>query len=262
MHVIRPGIGIECGVSGRPYAGASKLIGSRSSQKLDLSVAASQFGIDRRDDDAQFAYQVRIDERGGLRAGLRVPGRAAGVNAITLHIDLVGRQPRKRSTYAIVIHANARHQRKETHQVVADNRQVRYFLLREHFANGGTRSRQQCVRGHRDFDGLRLTCNLQREVQAHLRCIAELDIGIRSSLKAGQFRLHCVDARQETSEVVHSSFVAEDSRNDAGAVVRCCNGHARQHGARGICNGPAHGGVTGLTEPLDLDDRQNQRKHR
>src|SRR5205085_4625491 len=48
LFVIAPGIRVEFGVSDVPYAAAVKLICAGSCENLDLSVAAAEFGVHRR----------------------------------------------------------------------------------------------------------------------------------------------------------------------------------------------------------------------
>ena len=91
LFVVGPGVRVQRGVAREPNAGAVKLVAARSGEKLNLSVAAPEFRIHRRHDDAHFTDQVRIDERRRLRAGLKISSRRAGIDAVPLHIDLVCR---------------------------------------------------------------------------------------------------------------------------------------------------------------------------
>src|SRR5436189_159845 len=66
--VIGPRVGIERAVPDVPHRRAAKLVRSRSRLNLDLSVAATELGIDGREDHADFADEVGVDDRRGLNA--------------------------------------------------------------------------------------------------------------------------------------------------------------------------------------------------
>ena len=105
------------------YGGSAKTVGSGSRQELKLRIAAPQFGIDRRDDNLQFADQVRIHVRRGQ--SVRGPSRAAGrVDTVPLDIGCSETfKPGKASTNAVVLNGDARDQPIEIHDVVGDVRQ-------------------------------------------------------------------------------------------------------------------------------------------
>src|SRR5262249_5518137 len=50
--IIAPGVGVECGISNVPYRASRITVGPRTRLDLDLAVAATDFRVDRRQDDA------------------------------------------------------------------------------------------------------------------------------------------------------------------------------------------------------------------
>src|SRR5262249_41407278 len=110
--------------------------------------------------------------------------------------------------------------------VIADDWQILNFLLGKNFTNRRTRSRQDRVRLHGDFNRLRLSRYLKREIQAYLRSIAELNLDEALGLKARQLGFYCVSAGKQARQVVGAGFVADDTRYHAGCVVRSRNRHA------------------------------------
>src|SRR5262249_59552270 len=60
LLVVGPRIGVERGVPNRPCAGPVQLIGARTRQDLDLSVASSHLGVNWGKDDAEFADHIRM----------------------------------------------------------------------------------------------------------------------------------------------------------------------------------------------------------
>src|SRR5436190_1317835 len=63
--IARPRIGIQAAV-GIKQCGRSRIfVGSRSRSYDHLTIAASHFRIDRRENDLHFADEIRIDDGGG-----------------------------------------------------------------------------------------------------------------------------------------------------------------------------------------------------
>src|SRR5262249_11787908 len=60
LLVVDPSIGVERGVPNRPCAGPVQLIGARTRQDLDLSVASSHLGVNWGKDDPEFADHIRM----------------------------------------------------------------------------------------------------------------------------------------------------------------------------------------------------------
>ena len=124
LPVVVPGVGVQRAIAGKPHAGATKLVRSRARQELKLRVAAAHFRIDRSDDNADFADQVRTHV--GRGSGIRSKPRAAGrIDAVALYVRRTETaQAGKTSTHAVGVDANARDQTIEIQHVVADGRQL------------------------------------------------------------------------------------------------------------------------------------------
>src|SRR5439155_24267054 len=80
IMVVRPTVRIQRGILKAPYGAATKLIGSRSRLDLDRSVATSDFRVDRRQDQSDFANKIRIDDRRRIDSGW--PSRVLNHDAI------------------------------------------------------------------------------------------------------------------------------------------------------------------------------------
>src|SRR5213079_817039 len=143
------------------------------------------------------------------------PPRAIDGDAIPLDIDVpradAGKLRVIGSKYRTDCGNDTGHHLSQIEHIVTDQRQVSHLSFRKDVANRRTGRGQERVRGDRDLNRLRLTGNSQREIQAHLRGIPELDVGVGLSLKAGQLRLQRVDSRQEAGKTVYSGFVTEPS---------------------------------------------------
>ena len=109
MPVVIPSVRVERAVPNGPHAGSAKLIRSRACQELNLRIASPEFGIDRCNDHANFADQIRTHVRG--RVGIRTPTCAAAcIDAISLHVDRTeGRQAGKAAADSIGIDTDTWH---------------------------------------------------------------------------------------------------------------------------------------------------------
>ena len=134
LAVIVPGIGVQRAISNGPHGAALQLVGSGPCLNNHLSITASHFGVDRRDNETDFLDQIRIHQGGRLDTGLHVPRRSAGIDAVPLNIDVVVGHAGKGSSDTIVVHTGPGQHSRQIQHVVADDGQVS-LVSRKHFAN-------------------------------------------------------------------------------------------------------------------------------
>jgi hypothetical protein len=92
-------------VSRKPNACTMKLVGSRTCQELNLAIAATQFGVNRRYNHSHFTDQIGGDESGCLRSCLYVSGGCTGATPSRCTLILSAERPANVPVTPSYVHA-------------------------------------------------------------------------------------------------------------------------------------------------------------
>jgi hypothetical protein len=163
-----------------------KLIRAGASKDLNLAIAAAEFGIDGRKDHAELTNHVGVD----LRRCADAVGIAAVLNtqAVADRVHHARADACKRRGLAKCGATNTGHGLHEVENVVAHQRQVLNFFLRQNLADGrrslGNQRRRLC----RYLDGISHRADLQREVVSSARALSKLNFVDNLRFETGKFR--------------------------------------------------------------------------
>ena len=207
LFVVGPSVGIERGVSDVPYGRAAQLVGSGAGDDLNLPVAASQFRVHGREDDAELAHHIGIDESGGSHTIGVSPFLHA--QAVSYRVDGGGADAGERCGRGIDTAADPGHGLHQIEHIVAHQREITDLIFRQHLTNGWRRFSNQSRSLRRDFNGIRRRTDVQRKVVTAGGVRSELYIVVDARFEAWQFCGQLIGAGQKARNVVRARFVCD-----------------------------------------------------
>jgi len=257
--VVGPQVGIERRGSGIPHCASCVLVGTRSRLYENLPIAASLFGVDRREDDADLADEVRINI--GRRRENGITSCVRDAEAISDGIDCSYRQTRKG---CVCVSGEALTKtRRDSHQVenvFFDHGKTNHALGGKHISDTWRRFGQQLQCGNGDFNLRRCRADFHREVPADLRGRTHSQFLHNRCIESGQIRSHPVAARWNNRKAVAAAFIGELCDRHACFGVGQRDRDSRNQSLGCILNDAAYLAVDGLGNTI-VGGKKNSHQH-